>query len=33
MLIHQAVVAFEHWTGVAAPVDVMTAAVGANLKQ
>ena len=33
MLIHQAVVAFEHWTGVAAPVDVMTAAVGANLKK
>jgi shikimate 5-dehydrogenase len=26
-------VAFEHWTGVAAPVDVMTAAVGANLKK
>jgi len=24
MLVHQAVAAFEHWTGVAAPVDVMT---------
>ena len=27
MLVHQAVVAFEHWTGVDAPVDAMTAAV------
>jgi shikimate dehydrogenase len=33
MLVHQAAVAFEHWTGVAAPVDVMTAAVSANLKK
>jgi len=26
MLIHQAALAFEHWTGQAAPVDAMTAA-------
>ncbi len=31
MLVHQAVVAFQHWTGVSAPVDVMTAAVEAGL--
>ena len=31
MLVHQAVVAFEHWTGVAAPIDIMTAAVNDNL--
>lgn len=27
MLVHQAAVAFEHWTGATAPVDVMSAAV------
>ncbi|MCL4118568.1 UNVERIFIED_CONTAM: hypothetical protein GTU68_046276 [Idotea baltica] len=27
MLVHQAVAAFEHWTGVAAPVEAMTAAI------
>jgi shikimate 5-dehydrogenase len=26
MLVHQAAVAFEHWTGVDAPLDAMTAA-------
>jgi len=31
MLVHQAVAAFEHWTGMSAPVDVMTAAVQSNL--
>lgn len=31
MLVHQAVVQFEHWTGVTAPVDVMTAAVVSSL--
>ncbi|HNH96256.1 MAG TPA: hypothetical protein PLY51_11865, partial [Microthrixaceae bacterium] len=27
MLVHQAAVAFEHWTGTAAPLDVMVAAI------
>ncbi len=27
MLVHQAAVAFEHWTGRPAPLDVMRAAV------
>lgn len=31
MLIHQAAVAFEHWTGEAAPVDSMTKAVNRHL--
>ena len=31
MLVHQAVAAFEHWTTIKAPVEVMTAAVQANL--
>ena len=33
MLVHQAVVAFEHWTGVAAPVSAMSAAVANSLSQ
>jgi shikimate dehydrogenase len=31
MLVHQAAVAFEHWTGQVAPVDAMRAAVDAHL--
>ena len=31
MLVHQAVVQFEHWTGVAAPVDAMTSAITSSL--
>jgi len=31
MLVHQAAIAFTHWTGVDAPVDVMRAAVTNNL--
>jgi shikimate dehydrogenase len=31
MLVHQAAIAFTHWTGVDAPVDVMKAAVTNNL--
>jgi len=30
MLVHQAAVAFEAWTGVAAPLDAMSAAIGAE---
>ncbi len=31
MLVHQAAIAFSLWTGVEAPVDVMTAAAEARL--
>ncbi|MEY3019935.1 MAG: hypothetical protein RLZZ272_919, partial [Actinomycetota bacterium] len=30
MLVNQAAIAFERWTGIAAPIDAMRAAVGAT---